>query len=604
MAGGLLNLIAVGNQNTIIHGDPQKTFFKVKYAKHTNFGVQKFRIDYNGIRFLNPTNETKFNFKVPRYGDLLMDTYLVVKMPTIWSPLVADDNKNFFGYEFKWIKDLGAQMIKEISITIGGQLIQKYSGDFIKCMVDRDYNKEQKELFNEMTGNIDKMHSPEKSYYDAYFNKFTYPNTIYRNAGGEYITPTPSIDGRILYIPLNSFWCMNSKVAFPLISLEYSELEIDITIRPIKELYTIVNTVQDISGSYIHQQIEENDADLVNLINDRPYVRTAPDYGDTNHQLKNFLYPTKRTQLEIEKEVELGIMTQSEKEGWLAQREDWNADVHLIGNYVFLSDDEADVFKNSTQEYLFKDIKEHKYQSIHGTRHVELETSSLVASWMFYFQRDDVRSRNEWSNFTNQTVNSLINNWRYAFVSGDSTDPTARDLGNNINGAAQSALTNIPHWNGLNISSVLSTHPIVTNSYNAMSKKTILETLGILIDGKYRENVFEQGVYSYLERYRTKGDPYEGLYCYNFGLHTDPSDTQPSGAINLSKFKKIEFEFTTIEPPINSEFRVETVCAPGGITGILEKGTMYNYDYDLKIFEERYNIIEFKNGMAHLLFSR
>ena len=41
MAGGLLNLIAVGNQNTIIHGDPQKTFFKVKYAKHTNFGVQK-----------------------------------------------------------------------------------------------------------------------------------------------------------------------------------------------------------------------------------------------------------------------------------------------------------------------------------------------------------------------------------------------------------------------------------------------------------------------------------------------------------------------------------------------------------------------------------
>ena len=58
---------------------------------------------------------------------------------------------------------------------------------------------------------------------------------------------------------------MNSKLAFPLISLEYSELEIDIIIRPIKELYTIVNTVQDISGSYIHQQLEENDTDLVNF---------------------------------------------------------------------------------------------------------------------------------------------------------------------------------------------------------------------------------------------------------------------------------------------------------------------------------------------------
>ena len=601
MAGGLLNLIAVGSQNTIIHGDPQKTFFKVTYAKHTNFGIQKCRIDYNGIRSLNPTNETKFNFKIPRYGDLLMDTYIVVKIPTIWSPLVADKNNNYFGYEFKWIKDLGAQMIKEISITIGGQLIQKYSGDYIKCLVDRDYNNEQKTLFNEMTGNIDKMHSPEKFYRDPIFNNFTYPNTIYRKAGDEYITPTPSIDGRVLYIPLNAFWCMNSKTSFPLISLEYTDLEIDVTIRPIKELYTIINTTQDISGTYIHQQLEENDNDLKQLLNDRKYVRTAPDYGDTNHQLKNFIYPTKRTQLELDDEPD-DYMTQGDKKGWQSQREDWDADVHLIGNYIFLSDDEADVFKNSTQEYLFKEIKEHKYESIHGTRHVELETSSLVASWMFYFHRDDIRSRNEWSNFTNQTYNSLINNYRYAFVTNpDDAVGILPDLANNINGAIN-ALT--PEWNGVNMGSVLSPHPIVTNSYNAISKKTILESLGILIDGKYRENVFEQGVYAYLERFRTKGNPYEGLYCYNFGLNTNPADTQPSGAINLSKFKKIEFEFTTIEPPINSEFKVETVCAPGGITGILEKGTMFNYDYDLKIYEERYNVIEFKNGMAKLIFSR
>ena len=82
---------------------------------------------------------------------------------------ISDNNNNFFGYEFKWIHDLGAQMIKEISISIGGQLIQKYSGDFIKCMVERDFNAEQKALFDEMTGNVDKMHSPEKAYFDPYF---------------------------------------------------------------------------------------------------------------------------------------------------------------------------------------------------------------------------------------------------------------------------------------------------------------------------------------------------------------------------------------------------------------------------------------------------
>ena len=42
-----------------------------------------------------------------------MDTYLVIRMPTIWSPLLADNNNNFYSYEFKWIHDLGAQMIKE-----------------------------------------------------------------------------------------------------------------------------------------------------------------------------------------------------------------------------------------------------------------------------------------------------------------------------------------------------------------------------------------------------------------------------------------------------------------------------------------------------------
>ena len=48
MPGGLLNLIAVGNQNVILNGNPTKTFFKSTYSKYTNFGLQKFRIDFIG----------------------------------------------------------------------------------------------------------------------------------------------------------------------------------------------------------------------------------------------------------------------------------------------------------------------------------------------------------------------------------------------------------------------------------------------------------------------------------------------------------------------------------------------------------------------------
>ena len=47
MPGGLLNLIAVGQQNIILNGTPKKTFWKTSYSKYTNFGMQKFRLDFN-----------------------------------------------------------------------------------------------------------------------------------------------------------------------------------------------------------------------------------------------------------------------------------------------------------------------------------------------------------------------------------------------------------------------------------------------------------------------------------------------------------------------------------------------------------------------------
>ena len=55
MAGGLLNLKAEGSNNIILNGNPTKTFFKVTYSKYTNFGLQKFRIDYDGLRELRPS---------------------------------------------------------------------------------------------------------------------------------------------------------------------------------------------------------------------------------------------------------------------------------------------------------------------------------------------------------------------------------------------------------------------------------------------------------------------------------------------------------------------------------------------------------------------
>ena len=83
MTGGLMNLTTYGKENLILNGNPKKTYFKATYTKCTNFGLQRFRIDYQGSRVLNLTTPTVFNFKIPRYAELLHDTYLSVTLPDI-----------------------------------------------------------------------------------------------------------------------------------------------------------------------------------------------------------------------------------------------------------------------------------------------------------------------------------------------------------------------------------------------------------------------------------------------------------------------------------------------------------------------------------------
>ena len=143
MPGGILNILATGNQNIFLTGNPKKTFFKAVYAKYTNFGLQKFRIDFNGLRTLRMSEDSLFSFKIPRYGDLLMDTYLSVTLPHIWSPIYPphttdlnnpdsnNDTQNWIPYEFKWINDIGAHMIREITVTCGSTTLQKYSGEYL-----------------------------------------------------------------------------------------------------------------------------------------------------------------------------------------------------------------------------------------------------------------------------------------------------------------------------------------------------------------------------------------------------------------------------------------------------------------------------------------
>uniref|UniRef100_A0A6C0E670 Major capsid protein N-terminal domain-containing protein n=1 Tax=viral metagenome TaxID=1070528 RepID=A0A6C0E670_9ZZZZ len=558
MAGGLMNLVSQGQQNIILNGNPSKTFFKSTYAQYTNFGLQKFRVDFEGSKTLRLSEESVFTFKIPRYADLLMDTYVSVTLPNIWSPIfppteTSVGNGRWAPYEFRWIENLGAKMISKISITCGNYTLQEYSGDYLLASVQRDFNADKKALFNEMTGNISDLNNPGNS--GSRVN--SYPNAFYSvsPAGCE-----PSIRGRILYIPLNNWFGLKSQMAFPLTSLQYNELHINITFRPINQLFQI--------------------RDVLDGVNNYPYV--APNFNLFYMQFYRFLQPPPDVTLGIDSYTDIRTL--------------WNADIHLNCTYCFLSNEEERVFALNEQKYLIKQVHEMKFYNVTGPNRVTLDSVGMVSSYVFYFQRSDANLRNEWSNYTN---------WPYNYLPKDIIPAPTQGYFPVVQFNSQNSQVEMI-GPGVNMDGKL-TGWMITDNYSPENEKNILLTMGILLDGSYRENLQPAGVFNYIEKYtRTSGNAPDGLYCYNFCLHTSPYDLQPSGAINMSRFNQIELEFTTIVPPLDPLAQSFTICDPesGNVIGI-NKPTwrIYDYNFDLYLFEERINEIYFIGGNCGMVYA-
>lgn len=566
MPGGMLNLESEGNANIMLNGNPSKSFFKTTYHRYTNFGLQKFRLDFEGSKSLRLSEESTFTFKVKRYADLLMDCYVSIALPHIWSPILPPQPiteqtisqglgnvEQWAPYEFKWIEHLGAKMISKVTITCGNYTLQEFSGDYLLASVQRDFSADKKALFDEMIGHVPELMDPA----NAHSRVNAYPNAYFTDnlMGAE-----PSIRGRILYIPLNAWFGLKSQMAFPLIALQNNELQIVVTFRPINELFRI--------------------RDVVDATNNYPYV--APNFNAWYMQFYRFLQPPP--------DVELGIAS------YVDQRVLWNTDVHLNCTYAFLSDNERELFAKNTHHYLVKQVREKVFHNVTGPNKVELESLGLVSNWLFYFQRSDANLRNEWSNYTNWPYNYLPSNVVRAPTSGDLL------VYREVNGE----LTPVYIGPGVNPDGTV-TGLVITQPRNPQNDKMILVAMGILLDGTYRENIQPSGVYNYIEKYtRTSGNAPAGLYCYQFAIHANNSDLQPSGAINMNRFTHIELEFTTIMPPLDPFAQSINICDPetGTVIGV-NKPTwrIYDYNFDLHWFEERLNMLTFVGGNVGMAFA-
>ena len=195
MGGGLLQLVAYGAQDVYLTGNPQITFFKVVYRRHTNFAMEAIQQTFSGI----PDFGNTVYCQISRNGDLIHRTYLQVKVPA------APTSNSYVNY-------LGLRLLKSVSIEIGGQQIDKHYSDWLYIWNELSLPRGKRDAWNRMVG-----------------------------------ADNDAIKDTTLFIPLEFWFCRNIGLALPLIALQYHEVKIKIEFEDFKNC--CVSTSDGISST-------------------------------------------------------------------------------------------------------------------------------------------------------------------------------------------------------------------------------------------------------------------------------------------------------------------------------------------------------------------
>ena len=206
MGGGLLQLVAYGAQDVYLTGNPQITFFKVVYRRHTNFAMEAIAQTFSGI----PNYGNTVYCQISRNGDLIHRTYLEVGINATTNSKARIES---------YVNYLGLRLLKAVSIEIGGQQIDKHYSDWLYIWNELSLPRGKRYAYDTMVGaDRDALNS------------------------GVYSTST---NITTLYIPLEFWFCRNIGLALPLIALQYHEVKIKI------EFETATNCVYAPGGTTV-----------------------------------------------------------------------------------------------------------------------------------------------------------------------------------------------------------------------------------------------------------------------------------------------------------------------------------------------------------------
>ena len=248
--GGLMQLVAYGAQDVYLTANPQVTFFKQLYRRHSNFAMESIEQTFNGVANFGK----RVTCTIARNGDLITKMYVQATLPSV-------DSTDISGIDFSWIPYVGQFLIKNVEIEIGGQRIDKHYGDWLHIWNEltlapgKGYNYLQ--MVNGNGGVVFNSGSASCDPCSEGGNPCDVNRALAKLAAEgsdtlccEAVLPdlaetNECLAGQTLYIPLEFWFNRHTGLALPLIALQYHEVKVNIEFQ---ELRYLVNSSADISS--------------------------------------------------------------------------------------------------------------------------------------------------------------------------------------------------------------------------------------------------------------------------------------------------------------------------------------------------------------------
>lgn len=258
--GGLLQLVAVGKQDVFLTGNPSITWFKFVYSRYTNFAIESQQMYFDG----SPNFGQKITCLVPRNGDLLGTIFLKVTLPQLYLSPSSFTPAARAPVPVGYVNSPGHALIKEISIQIGEQEVDKQTGQWMEIWSSLTTDASKQEGFRQMIQQ--KPGYPHIDYEnnapDLSGNRTTVKKNIFSRDNGNLnidvsditmiFKGTPAIQpsnkypkvydepimGPVtLYIPLHFWFNKNPGLYLPLLAMQYHDIRINVTLASVQEMF-------------------------------------------------------------------------------------------------------------------------------------------------------------------------------------------------------------------------------------------------------------------------------------------------------------------------------------------------------------------------------